>query len=136
VPRIGAVLVVALAFVPLGSAASPALELESCKLGGGIAARCGTFRVAEGRERPDGRAIDLRVAVLPAGGDAQPDPLVYLAGGPGGSAGESAPFVVSDIQETRARGALPLQLLAYRIARRRGLNVDQPRKLAKTVTVE
>ncbi|UGS37677.1 glutamine--fructose-6-phosphate transaminase (isomerizing) [Capillimicrobium parvum] len=31
---------------------------------------------------------------------------------------------------------LPLQLLAYGIARRRGLNVDQPRNLAKTVTVE
>src|SRR3989440_8823118 len=80
--------------------------------------------------------------------------------------------VISNIQETRARGAqviaiatdgnediqhhaddvifvprthpflqaalavLPLQLLAYRIARLRGLNVDQPRNLAKTVTVE
>jgi glucosamine--fructose-6-phosphate aminotransferase (isomerizing) len=31
---------------------------------------------------------------------------------------------------------IPLQLLAYSIARRRGLNVDQPRNLAKTVTVE
>ncbi|MCW3068104.1 MAG: glucosamine/fructose-6-phosphate aminotransferase, isomerizing [Solirubrobacterales bacterium] len=31
---------------------------------------------------------------------------------------------------------VPLQLLAYDIARRRGLNVDQPRNLAKTVTVE
>ncbi len=31
---------------------------------------------------------------------------------------------------------VPLQLLAYRIARHRGLNVDQPRNLAKTVTVE
>jgi glucosamine--fructose-6-phosphate aminotransferase (isomerizing) len=31
---------------------------------------------------------------------------------------------------------IPLQMLAYRIARRRGLNVDQPRNLAKTVTVE
>ena len=31
---------------------------------------------------------------------------------------------------------IPLQLLAYRIARMRGLNVDQPRNLAKTVTVE
>jgi glutamine---fructose-6-phosphate transaminase (isomerizing) len=31
---------------------------------------------------------------------------------------------------------IPLQLLAYDIARRRGLNVDQPRNLAKTVTVE
>jgi len=80
--------------------------------------------------------------------------------------------IVSNIQETRARGAhviaiatdgnediqhhaddviyvprtpsflqavlavVPLQLLAYRIARLRGLNVDQPRNLAKTVTVE
>jgi glucosamine--fructose-6-phosphate aminotransferase (isomerizing) len=31
---------------------------------------------------------------------------------------------------------VPLQLLAYYIARERGLNVDQPRNLAKTVTVE
>jgi glutamine---fructose-6-phosphate transaminase (isomerizing) len=31
---------------------------------------------------------------------------------------------------------LPLQLLAYYIARLNGLNVDQPRNLAKTVTVE
>ena len=31
---------------------------------------------------------------------------------------------------------IPLQLLAYRIARLRGMNVDQPRNLAKTVTVE
>ena len=80
--------------------------------------------------------------------------------------------IISNIQETRARGAhiiaiategdediqhhaddviyvprtpaflqaalavVPLQLLAYRIARLRGFNVDQPRNLAKTVTVE
>jgi len=31
---------------------------------------------------------------------------------------------------------IPLQMLAYEIAKRRGLNVDQPRNLAKTVTVE
>ena len=31
---------------------------------------------------------------------------------------------------------IPLQLLAYHIARERALNVDQPRNLAKTVTVE
>jgi glucosamine--fructose-6-phosphate aminotransferase (isomerizing) len=31
---------------------------------------------------------------------------------------------------------VPLQLLAYHVARMRGLNVDQPRNLAKTVTVE
>src|SRR3954468_12995877 len=31
---------------------------------------------------------------------------------------------------------VPLQLVAYHVARARGLNVDQPRNLAKTVTVE
>ncbi len=31
---------------------------------------------------------------------------------------------------------IPLQMLAYAIAQHRGLNVDQPRNLAKTVTVE
>ena len=31
---------------------------------------------------------------------------------------------------------VPLQLLAYYIAREKGLNVDQPRNMAKTVTVE
>jgi len=33
-------------------------------------------------------------------------------------------------------GTIPLQLLAYAIACKRGLNVDRPRNLAKTVTVE
>jgi glucosamine--fructose-6-phosphate aminotransferase (isomerizing) len=32
--------------------------------------------------------------------------------------------------------AVPLQLLAYHIAVRRGCDVDQPRNLAKSVTVE
>jgi glutamine---fructose-6-phosphate transaminase (isomerizing) len=31
---------------------------------------------------------------------------------------------------------IPMQLLAYHIAARRGLDVDQPRNLAKSVTVE
>jgi glutamine---fructose-6-phosphate transaminase (isomerizing) len=35
-----------------------------------------------------------------------------------------------------ALAVIPLQLLAYRIARLRGLKIDQPRNLAKTVTVE
>ena len=32
--------------------------------------------------------------------------------------------------------AIPVQLLAYHIAVKRGCDVDQPRNLAKTVTVE
>jgi glucosamine--fructose-6-phosphate aminotransferase (isomerizing) len=35
-----------------------------------------------------------------------------------------------------ALAVIPLQLLSYRIARRLGLDVDKPRNLAKTVTVE
>jgi glutamine---fructose-6-phosphate transaminase (isomerizing) len=31
---------------------------------------------------------------------------------------------------------VPLQLLAYRFAKGRGLDVDKPRNLAKSVTVE
>ena len=31
---------------------------------------------------------------------------------------------------------IPLQLLAYHIARLRGLDIDKPRNLAKSVTVE
>ena len=31
---------------------------------------------------------------------------------------------------------LPLQLLAYFVAERRGCDIDQPRNLAKSVTVE
>jgi glutamine---fructose-6-phosphate transaminase (isomerizing) len=37
---------------------------------------------------------------------------------------------------TPVLGAIPLQLLAYYIAVKRGANVDQPRNLAKSVTVE
>ena len=32
--------------------------------------------------------------------------------------------------------SIPLQLFAYYVAVRRGCNVDQPRNLAKSVTVE
>ena len=37
---------------------------------------------------------------------------------------------------TPVLAAVPLQLLAYYIAVKRGSNVDQPRNLAKSVTVE
>jgi glucosamine--fructose-6-phosphate aminotransferase (isomerizing) len=43
---------------------------------------------------------------------------------------------VSTPQLTPIVMTVPLQLLAYHIAARRGCNVDQPRNLAKSVTVE
>src|SRR4051794_12477021 len=54
--------------------------------------------------------------------------------------GEAADEVVrvplSDSMLQPLLAVVPLQLLAYGIARLRGLEVDQPRNLAKTVTVE
>jgi glucosamine--fructose-6-phosphate aminotransferase (isomerizing) len=46
------------------------------------------------------------------------------------------PVPATDPMLSPLLAVIPLQLLAYTIARRRGLNVDQPRNLAKTVTVE
>ena len=43
----------------------------------------------------------------------------------------AAPEILSPMLEI-----VPLQLLAYHIAVRRGCDVDQPRNLAKSVTVE
>ncbi|MDQ6779001.1 MAG: glutamine--fructose-6-phosphate transaminase (isomerizing) [Actinomycetota bacterium] len=46
------------------------------------------------------------------------------------------PIPATDWMLSPLLAVIPLQLFAYYIARRRGLNVDQPRHLAKTVTVE
>jgi glucosamine--fructose-6-phosphate aminotransferase (isomerizing) len=46
------------------------------------------------------------------------------------------PIPATDWMLQPVLAVIPLQLLAAAIARRRGLNVDQPRNLAKTVTVE
>jgi pimeloyl-ACP methyl ester carboxylesterase len=55
-----------------------------------IAARCGTLRVPEDREHPEGAAIDLNVAVVPAlNRRSTAAPLFLLAGGPGQSAVQS-----------------------------------------------
>jgi glucosamine--fructose-6-phosphate aminotransferase (isomerizing) len=46
------------------------------------------------------------------------------------------PVPVVDEVLSPVLSVIPLQLLAYHIAARRGLDVDQPRNLAKSVTVE
>ena len=54
-------------------------------------AKCGTLEVYENRAIRRGRKIALNIVVLPATGDKrEPDPFVYFAGGPGGSATEDA----------------------------------------------
>ncbi|MDQ0941281.1 alpha/beta fold hydrolase [Streptomyces sp. V1I1] len=47
-------------------------------------ARCGTLTVPENRAKPSSRTIKLGVAIVPAAADTpKPDPIVWLAGGPG-----------------------------------------------------
>lgn len=81
-----------LAATPSGTAALP---LEPCHLSipqasVRVSARCGTLTVAEDPDDPDGRTIDLAVAMLPAmSRRREPDPLVFITGGPGQSSLES-----------------------------------------------
>ncbi|MFG2874792.1 alpha/beta fold hydrolase [Streptomyces sp. NPDC048337] len=58
-------------------------------------ARCGFLEVPENRSRPGSRTIKLAVAVVPAV-SAKPaaDPVVFMAGGPGGDTYDDLPFVV------------------------------------------
>ena len=54
-------------------------------------AYCGTLKVYENRATKQGRQIDLNIVILPAlRVDAQPDPLFFLAGGPGQGAAKLA----------------------------------------------
>lgn len=51
-----------------------------------MAAKCGSLAVPENRAEPNGRAIDLFVAVMPAKNrSAMSEPVFFIAGGPGGS---------------------------------------------------
>ena len=99
-----------LAFVALAScggdrdAARP-IALDDCRLPRlAGAARCGVVTVPEDRDKPDGRTIDIHVAVLPANTlSPKPDPLVILAGGPGQAASELATFAarLTEVRRTR-----------------------------------
>lgn len=76
------------------------ITLEDCALasptGDQVDARCGTLTVPEDRANPQGRQIDIHVAVIPAvQREPEPDALFLLAGGPGQSAIETFPAVVS-----------------------------------------
>lgn len=72
--------------------------LEPCELddvaGGAL---CGSFEVFEDRDARQGRRIRLRVAVLPATERAEPDPMIFFAGGPGDSAVGNAGYVAATL---------------------------------------
>ncbi len=74
----------------------------------------------------EARARGARVIAVSTEGDGVVDP----------HADATLPVPATDWMLQPILAVIPLQLLAYEIARKRGLNVDQPRNLAKTVTVE
>lgn len=55
-----------------------------------VEAELGRFRVPENRQRPDGRTIELAFIRFPSTSPNPGSPIVYLAGGPGGSGSGTA----------------------------------------------
>jgi pimeloyl-ACP methyl ester carboxylesterase len=67
-------------------------------------AQCATITVAEDPAAPDGRQIELALAWIPVEGEAEPDPVVFIAGGPGQAAREAYPAIApafANIRRTR-----------------------------------
>jgi pimeloyl-ACP methyl ester carboxylesterase len=89
-----AALAVLSAAAAAGAAGSvPRLERERCgfKAPRGERLACYTLIVPENRDRPEGRQVRLKVAVLKARRALARDPVIYLAGGPG-----DAPLVATN----------------------------------------
>ena len=80
-------------------------ELEPCSpfdIAGEM--RCGTYTVYENRDAGAGRTIDLSILVVKAiEADAEPDPVVYFEGGPGGSSVATARFIAGALADVHQR---------------------------------
>lgn len=74
--------------------AAPRLERERCVFKPPRSDRleCYVLVVPENRDKPSGREVRLKLVVLKAKRKIDPDPMVYLAGGPG-----DAPLVASNV---------------------------------------
>lgn len=66
-----------------------------------VEAQCATFAVPENHDAPNGRKIELSMALIPASGQAAPDPIVFLAGGPGQSILEAYPMLHAGVRDAR-----------------------------------
>ena len=65
-------------------------------------ARCGSYDVAENPSKPDGRKINLNIAIAPATGKTtEPDPVFFFAGGPGQAASETWVMLRSTLSKIR-----------------------------------
>jgi pimeloyl-ACP methyl ester carboxylesterase len=78
------------------------IVLAPCQLPGlAEPARCGTLEVPENPVKPDGRRLAVGVAVIPATGKAQADPIVPLMGGPGEAAISEAAYFAEQFARLR-----------------------------------
>lgn len=77
--------------------------LSTCQLPGlEEPAKCGVVQVLENRAKPDGRKLDIAVAVVPArGGKTLPDPILLLMGGPGEESMSEAAFYAGWLEPLR-----------------------------------
>jgi len=80
------------------SVASAEVALHACELPGvKRAAKCGVVEVPENPDKPDGRRLQLAVAIVPAEKRTHDDPIVPLMGGPGEDAISAAEYYMSTI---------------------------------------
>ena len=82
------------------------IRFTPCTLAKGtesLMAYCGTLQVPENHDAPNGRKITLAISWLPANGEAEPDPIFMLAGGPGQAARGSFPMVAGAFSEARKK---------------------------------
>src|SRR4249919_1115884 len=68
-----------------------------------LEAQCTTLKVPENRAAPRGRQIELAIAWVPANAEGAPDPVFFIAGGPGQSALESFPGIAPAFAELRKK---------------------------------
>lgn len=73
-----------------------------------VDAQCSALAVPENRADPNSRTISLAIAWVPAHGEAQPDPVFMLAGGPGQAAREAYPGIAAAFSETLKKRDLVL----------------------------
>lgn len=87
-----ALLISSLFCLPVMAQFDPVFEPDNCPMPlpageiDGETVICGYVSVPETRGAPDSEEVSLAVAVLRSAGPAQPDPIIYLSGGPGSSA--------------------------------------------------
>jgi len=81
------------------------VAFEPCSLSAAgnlsVEAQCATLSVPENHDAPDGRRIELALAMVPASGMAEPDPVYMIAGGPGQSALDSYPMLHEAFRDVR-----------------------------------